>query len=507
MISGQFLKIGYSVSYPYFDVKTILQELGERNFMTSKRFMQQYVRFILICIFSIVIQPMILFSAQMEQSCDDLDDKPVMEESHAQEVSRDHNVNQEEQDQSVPMINAILVEGNKNVPAQTIIARSPFQVGQLFTIDVRQQTGRYMQNLFDLGYFSNINIMGELVSKDRINIIVIVEEKQLLQAVTFEGNKHLTEKEINKKINFKEVPAVDAKEVERFVLILKKLYQEKNYHNVQITPKVTIADECATIHFAIKEGKRSMVKRVRFTGNEHISDKQLRSILFTREDWPLSFMDKAGTYNPDAIEADKHAIENYYQSNGFFNAKVVDATVNIDSCTQDFDITFHIQEGDIYTISQVSAPGNDCLTQDVILLRIPIKKCDLYSRDKIRETLEYLRLLWGEFGYINADIEPMIEPNDETKTVALTFYSDLGEKVYLNRIAIIGNKKTRDKVIRRQLLLDEGDLLTTKRMDESKERVESLGYFEQRDGVNWRIIPVGKNQADLELYVKEIKPG
>ena len=171
------------------------------------------------------------------------------------------------------------------------------------------------------------------------------------------------------------------------------------------------------------------------------------------------------------------------------------------------NITFHIDEGDIFKIKDFSVPGNDILTEEQLKQMVPFYEGELYSKEKIGKAIEHLRMIWGEYGYIYADIEPSIQPNFEEKTVSLTLNSDLGKKIKLNRINIIGNQKTRDYVIRRQLLLDEGQTLTNKLMERSKNRVEQLGFFDTREGVNWKINKVSEDTADLDLILKEIKTG
>ncbi|MGE4168012.1 MAG: outer membrane protein assembly factor BamA [Candidatus Babeliales bacterium] len=398
----------------------------------------------------------------------------------------------------------IIVEGNKRIPLQAIISRVPYRSGEIFS---PQKSNKLVRNLYDLGYFRQVEVYVEDVDAESLNLIVSVDEKRVLEEVRFFGNYNLSEKEIKKKLDFSKVSCADEDDIPKYIKVLKKLYRDKDFHDVDIKAELQGDGERVTLIFTINEGKRTLVKRVRFTGNNYFQDKKLRSILFTREDWVLGFLDRAGSFQPEAVEADKQVIENYYQSNGFFNAKVTDVTFDLDEETKDLTVVFHIFEGEQYRISQVRAPGNEVVTQEQLLDRIPIRPGQLYSREMVRETIELLRLIWGEFGYINADIEPSVQPNEDEKTVALSFYSELGPRIYLNRITIIGNEKTYDKVIRRQLTVEEGCILTTKAMDESKSRVEGLGFFDTRDGVNWRIIPVAKDRVDLELIVKEVRTG
>jgi outer membrane protein insertion porin family len=402
-------------------------------------------------------------------------------------------------------INKIIVEGNKHVPLEPIMNSIPYQIGEQFT---KQKTNRLIRNIFALGYFKPmIQVYVEPVDYDQVNIVIAVQEKPLLQEVIYRGNKHLSEKDIEKAIDFSKIRAIDEDDLPRFIQSIKKLYRDKDYHDIDISAELKGDGNKVTLILTFNEGRRTLIKRVCFTGNNYFRAKTLRSMIFTRENWVLGFLDRAGSYQPDAIEADKHVLENYYQSHGFLYAKVEDVTVYIEPATQAATITFHVNEGDQYTISNIRVPGNEDISEDKLLAAIPIKVGDLYSKEKIRETIEMLRTIWGNYGYINADIEPGILPDDEHKTVSLTFNTEIGSPVYLNCINIIGNEKTHDKVIRRQIILEEGCKLTTQAMDESKTRVESLGYFDQRDGVNWRMHRIDDDKVDLDLIVKEVKTG
>ena len=200
---------------------------------------------------------------------------------------------------------------------------------------------------------------------------------------------------------------------------------------------------------------------------------------------------------------DRHTIETFYKNNGYLTARVTDVVVDMNEKTRNFYLTFHIHEGPQYRVADIKVPGNEIMDEKDLLPVLPIKKGQLYSHAKVQKCLEILRNLWGEHGYIYADVEPSIQPDEENHTVNIAFYTELGSKVFLRRINIIGNKKTRDKIIRRQLTLDEGDLLTTQRMEFSKNRVELLGYFDKRGGVNWKINRVNDELCDLDLIVKE----
>ncbi len=402
-------------------------------------------------------------------------------------------------------INNIIVSGNKQVSTPAILNKIPYHVGQAFD---PLKTRELIRNLYyDFKRFRTINMMIDPLDDNTIDLHIIVEEKIPLHEIIFEGNSVVTEKEINEKVTQLDVPAFDPEEIPIFAQAIKKLYLERGYYNAVVNHEL-IVDENGkgTIIFKITEGNKSLVKQINFKGNCNISSKTLRGIMYTREDWLFGFLDKAGTFLPDRLEGDKHAIEMYYQSHGYLNAKVAAITPTMDACNN-FNLLFDIQEGDLYTVNSVSAPGNDLIAECDLIKAVPIKPGDLYSREKIVDAIKNLELIWGSFGYLYAHIEPSINPNDDTKTVDLSFHSELGNKITLGKLTIRGNKKTRDKIIRRMITFSEGDSLTNTRMEQSKERIQSLGYFDQRDGVNWKIIRTGENNADLDLMLKEAKTG
>ena len=417
-----------------------------------------------------------------------------------------------------PIINEIIIEGNSYIESDAIRNKVPFHSGDQFD---PLKTGEIVRKLYDLGYFDQINVMGEPLDDNRMNLYVIVQEGKLIDGFQFIGNDHLGEKAmgygkhkqaeegtIRGRINFDDIKILHPKQIQKVIKQLKKLYQEKDYHLVEITPEFKdTQDGNVTVILNIDEGPRSFIKRVSFKGNRAFTSKQLRKIVFTREDWILGFLDKSGSYQPDMIEADKQGIQHFYQNHGYLTAKVTNVDVDMDQDSKQFFITFTIDEGDFYTVSDVHAIGNELLAEEFLLPFLPLKPGDAYSREKITKSIEILRNTWGEFGYIFSDIIPQIIPDEQNKTVSVTFQSELGKKIFANRITISGNQKTRDKVIRRQILIDEGEMITQRRMNRTKDRVEGLGFFDRKKGVNWKTTRIDDNTADLELLLEEVRTG
>lgn len=409
--------------------------------------------------------------------------------------------------QSEIRINDIIVSGNKFTSKDSILSYVTYKTGEPFD---PIKTGQLIRSIyFGIKRFRNIKVKAERIAPHLINLHIQVEEKVPLKGVTFHGNSNLSEKDINKKIDFANLYAIDPEELGQLALQLKKLYIEKGFNHVSIDSSLTIDDDGRAVAcFQIKEGKKSVVKQVHFKGNCHISRKELRDALLTREDWLLGFMDRSGTYHPEMVEyGDRQALEHYYQNKGFLYGRVTNIITDVHPKTKNISLTYEIEEGEQYVISSVQAPGNSILPEGFLLHSIPLRPGMLYSREMIANSMKKIERLWGNLGYIFAHVEPSIIPDDDAKTVKVIFKSEIGNKVTLNRITIRGNKKTRDKVIRRKIVMQEGDPLTQDGMDNSKRNVESLGYFDPKEGVNWKIKRLDEETANLDLFVKEAKTG
>ena len=402
-------------------------------------------------------------------------------------------------------IRSIIVKNNRLVSQESILVRLPYKSGDKFKANLSAQA---IKNVFALGYFRQVQIYVDMLDNNEIDLCIFVTEKPKVTDVVIKGAKGISDKDLKKETGLDKIQTINEEELKNLAAKIKKHYGKKNYHFAQVETSLETVDEHHVIaHFDIKENQKAYVRRISFKNNHAISTKQLKKIIITKEVWPMSIMDHSGSYQSEMVEADKAMLEDAYKCHGFVHAAVTHVDVAFDEKTSNYDITYTINEGDMYFIKDVTIEGNDILSTETLKAAIPVQPGQRYSVDKLRASIERLRLLWGEFGYIFADIEPTINVDEETKTVSVSFSFDLKDKVFLNRVSIKGNKKARDKIIRRQIVLEEGDLITNKKMDQSKDRVKMMGYFQDPDGVNWKITRIDEEHADLDLMLKEIKTG
>ncbi len=402
-------------------------------------------------------------------------------------------------------IKSIHVQGNQVISTPSILNRIPFKVGDEFNVNL---TATAIKNLYKIDYFHQIKIYVEPIGDDQIDLFIVVQEKPKIKEFTFVGNKALSEKDLKEELKVDSIPTLAEEELKALCNKIQKFYRKKNYHQAQVTGKLTSTDDGrVSVEFTIKEGKKSFLNRISFKGNKHYPSKKLKRTLISKEDWILGMIDHSGVYNPDMVEADKYMIEEAYKNYGFVHAKVTDVEVIKNDQDSTYHLIFNIHEGNRYRIKEVEVQGNDIVSTQRMREVLPLFEGQFYSVENLRKAIENLRILCGEHGYIFADVEPDLKVHEEEKAVTVSFNLDLKDQVYLNRLTIRGNKKTRDKVIRRQILLDEGELITNQKMEVSKACVGLLGYFDPKSGVNWKTTRIDETHADLDLLVNEVKTG
>lgn len=408
-------------------------------------------------------------------------------------------------DRVITAIHLIRENPNKYVTDEAIKSFVPFKEGDRFE---HSKTNAFIKKLFNLGYFEHIAIHGTQLADNKLELHITLKELPEVVDIELTGNHNLSDAKIEEALKLSELRAISKRKLDELIGKLRKMYAEKDYHLTEITGEIKRDGENkATVVITINENDYSLVKRINFIGNKNVSSKALKKSIFTREDWLFGFTTKAGSYQEDRFEKDKRFLENYYKTLGYFNARVTDARIEMDPKTKQYTATFVIDEGAQYRVGELHVQGNDLLSEQELINQLPIRTGNIYSIKDVMDSIEKFKNIFGDFGYIFVDIQPSIVPNEENKTVNISFDIDLGSKVRLNHLYIKGNKKTRDYVIRRKVSFSEGDLLTYRGMEQSKERVEALSFFDQDKGVTWKINRLNDELADLDLLLKEAKTG
>jgi len=402
-------------------------------------------------------------------------------------------------------VRLIALDGLSLVPERAVLSRIFLRIGETFDA---QKVKKTIRNIYDLGYFSDVFIEYIVHDvSDEIDVFICVVEKKKVSEVVIVGNENVSRDTLNKKLQFEKITWIDEKELQGIIKNIKKIYAEKQYHKVVVTGKIEIFDDKSSkVIIAINEGVYSRIRSINFKGNKSMSRHILKDSLATKEAWVLGFFDNSGVFRKEMLDYDRYQIENVYQNNGYHDGHVISIDVQ-EEVPGLLDITYEVYEGECYFFRDIILPENSSINEFTLRQLINIRSGSLYSREKIREAIKKIKNKLGEIGYMYAEVHPKMKIDRKKRMIDLEFFVEKGKLVYVREINITGNMVTIDNVIRRELSVVEGSLLTTKTLSDSKRALETLGYFVPRDGVTWIIRSYNRNQAIIDLLIKEAKTG
>lgn len=401
-----------------------------------------------------------------------------------------------------PRIKSIKVQGNKRIEVPAIRGRISWKEGDQFSAEgIRDQ----IRAIYQMGFFEDVRVETESVPGG-IAVVFVVVEKPFITDIHFDGNDNLKDEKLREKLTVRSQSFLDQQQVKDSVERLRILYEEDGYFNARIIPVIKTLDaERKTLTFFIQEGPRARIKTVAFEGAKAIPPKKLRKPLFTREhSFLFSWFDDSGIYKKDELANDVDRVRQVYLDEGYLNAQVGTPTVELSSDKKWFTVRFPIVEGPQFKLGKVGYKGHTVLSESELRADSKLKEGEIVRMALLRDDITRMTGLYGVKGYAFADINPQIVPDPETKTAEVTFEIKEEALVHVRNINISGNDKTRDKVIRREIRLNEAELIDTAALKRSFERLNNLNYFETVE-----IIPkqIDANTVDLDVKVKEKSTG
>jgi len=364
-----------------------------------------------------------------------------------------------------------------------------------------------IKRLYKTGLFGNVTVKKERVAGG-YKVVFVVQEKKTIGKLVVEGNKKFSEDELAEALKVNEYEFLDKAKIAQTKTAIYKLYEEKGYYLVQITTEINPFDEDANqveLVFRIKENRPVKIRRIKFIGNRAFSDKKLRKKMKIKEKNFLSFISSSGKLENEKLKMDKQLLSYYYLDNGYVKVKVDDPSVTLTRDKRSIYISFPVHEGEQYKVSTIDVAGDILTTKDEIIGLLAQKPGDEYRKSLEIQDLKSIERFYGDQAYAFANIYPHLEPNENDKTVKVTYYVQKGEKIRVGKIFIKGNSVTRDKVVRRELKLIENAFFSQSALDRSKMRLYQLGFFED---VNFST-PRGEdeNTVDVVIEVKEKNTG
>lgn len=398
------------------------------------------------------------------------------------------------------IISAVTIKGNVRVDADAIQRVISSQKGDLLN---RTALDKDLNSVYKMGYFDDVVIKKQNMDKG-VEVTFEVREKPSVRNIRFENNNVYKEEELFEVVGTSTGSILNAFKLNNDVEKLKRLYYEKNYHNCRISYDIKpLKNHQADIVFNIEEGEKVKITTIEFEGNKYFDDDDIKDEMQTREKGFWSFITSSGELDETELDNDVLRIEALYKNNGFINVKVSDPVVNMG--TQEITIQFKIDEGDQYKNGVVSIKGDILTTEEELLALLVSQKSELYNRELIRKDMITLNDFYANQGYANVRVIPRVDRNDEKSIVNISFDIDKGPLVYFNRIIITGNEKTRDKVIRRELAIEEQGLYSMTKIQRSNRNLVFKDYFQNID-----IKPVEtkeENKRDVHINVEEKSTG
>ncbi len=378
-----------------------------------------------------------------------------------------------QQDPLAGTIRSIEVEGNRRIEARTVESYLLLEPGDPFD---PQRIDLSLKTLFATGLFTDVAI-----DRQGSDLIVRVVENPIINRVLFEGNRALDDEKLREEIQAAPRGIFTAARVQADVQRVLELYRQAGRFSATVEPEYKPLDQNRVdLIFKITEGPVTGVRAINFIGNGAYSDSRLRREIVTKQSRLWRFFSSNDNYDPGRLEFDREQLRQFYQNNGYYDFRVVSAVADLTPDREDFYITFTIEEGEQYSFGEVRVEtALDKLDEDALTRAVPIEAGELYRGNRIEDTIDALTFAAGVSGYAFVDIRPQISANPETNTVDVVFAIDEGPRVYVERIDIVGNTRTLDRVIRRELRFVEGDAFNRVLLDRSRNRVRSLGFFGQ----------------------------
>jgi len=399
--------------------------------------------------------------------------------------------------QGIP-VRAIEIRGNRIIEEATIRHQIRSKVGEPFSPFLVRKD---IAGIYTIGYIEDVRVESEPF-EGGIRLIYWIRERPWIKGIIFEGNKEIKVDTLKEKLGIKEKTFLDKGAVTQGITTLMQHYQGEGFYLAAIDYRIEDVDAgWVNLHIVIHEGEKVKIRRVVFSGNEHFSARTLRKQITTRPRGMFSFLTKKGFLNRDVLEDDRQRLQNFYLDRGFIHCQVSSPTVEFDAHRLYLAVIFPINEGERYTVKEVSVTGSNILTSETLRGMLQVKPGDVYSRSEISRDITRITDTYGEKGYLTSEVFPAIAEDPAARSVSVTYKIREGSPSFLRWIDISGNTKSRDKVIRREMLVQEGDLLDTRRMRESYRRIRTLGFFEEMD---LKTAPTRvENQFDLDITVAE----
>ncbi len=402
------------------------------------------------------------------------------------------------------IIERIDIAGNRRIETELVRINISSKVGEpVSTETVREDIKR----IYKLGFFDEVSAETDKTAEGLV-LVYTVKEKPVVVDLRVIGNKEVKSDDILDVIDLKEGRIIELEKVKKNVETIQKLYSGKGFFGTTVDFSIEPKGEGTVgVTYEIKEGKEAYIEEVNFIGNKELKAKEIKKVIFSKPKYFFSFVTKRGLFKREEIENDTDRIRLLYLDKGYLDASVSKPEMEYNDKKEGFVVTFRINEGKQYKIGDIKFEGDLIADEQELDRLLKLKSGKVFSRADLAADIAKLTTYYGDKGYAFANVEPNFKPNRENLTVDLSFKIEKGQEVYVRNIDIIGNTRTRDKVVRREIQIGEQERFSSSKIQAIKPRAFRLGYFEDNIEVATERVPDKDDQLDVTVKLKEKPTG
>jgi outer membrane protein insertion porin family len=398
------------------------------------------------------------------------------------------------------LIYQIIVKGNKKIEKGAIYTQIKTSEGGLYTKDIVSED---IKRLYKMGYFDDIMVDSKDTPHGK-EVTFIVKEKPVVSEIKILGNENINIIDIQKEIKTRTMDILNLNIIKEDLESIQKMYKNKGFYNVEVNYKTyPMKEDQVSVNFLIVENKKTKIKKIEFHGNKAIKSRTLKKYLDNKEKWLFSVITGSGVYKEELLKRDLGKISALYYTKGYLQVKVEKPEVSFKK--DGIYIDFYIKEGEQFKVGSIDLEGDLIIEKDILLKKTKLKEGMIFNQRLVQEDMMGITEYYSDFGYAYVDVSPLTRIDQKNKKVDLVYSMNKEKKVYIEKINIKGNTRTRDHVIRRELKICEGDVYSAQKLKISKQEINNLGYFHK---VNFNTAAGSKeDKIVLNIEVEERPTG
>lgn len=402
-------------------------------------------------------------------------------------------------------VDAIEFEGNRKVESEAILEKLSTRSDMMLDNYLLRKD---LSRIYDMKYFEEVEAYHKITAAKNI-LLFKLKEKPIISKISFEGNDEINDDDLKEQVKTKEFNILDISTLKNDVLLLQKHYEEKGYFLALASYKISEnVNGSVDVTFNIKEWDKVRVKKITFLGSKAIPDEELKNFMQTREESYFSFLSGSGNFKEMNFQTDVERLKYFYKTRGYLQINIQNPEVTASEDKKWIFITVRLQEGPQFTVNNISFNGELLFTEAEMMEKLKMKSGEIYNEENLRQDIQTLTEMYQDKGYAFANVLRTLEIVPGENKVDVVFSFEKGVIAYFGKITMKGNTKTRDKVLRRELRIHEGEMYSGSKLRISKENVNRLGFFQPESVIFNTITRKGTdNILDVEISIKERPTG